>query len=223
MVQQTIKSTAKPAPRKRLSAAARRELIELAAMDVFTERGYHGASIDEIARRSGITPPVLYDHFPSKLALHRRLLERTRDELLEMWQSSLAGDEPPAVRVPRSIDAWARYVEAHPYAARVFFMDTTGDSEARAIHREVAGQGLSALSSIMATETLPDALPADQAPLLLEMASEVMRSGLTGLAIWWTEHPEVTREQIVFIGVNTFWVGLQRALAGELWTGPAEG
>lgn len=210
-------------PTKRLTAPARRELIERAAMEVFTERGYHGASIDEIARRSGITPPVLYDHFPSKLALHRRLLERTRDELLEMWQTSLAGDEPASIRVPRSIDAWARYVEAHPYAARVFFMDTTGDPEVRAIHREVAGQGLSALSSIMATETLPDALPADEAPRLLEMASEVMRAGLTGLAIWWTEHPEVPREQIVFVGVNTLWVGLERVLAGELWTGPAPG
>jgi AcrR family transcriptional regulator len=215
-----LPQTAKKSPRKRLSAAERRELIERAAMEVFTERGYHGAAIDEIARRAGITPPVLYDHFPSKLALHRRLLERTRDELLEMWRDSLAGEEPAAIRVPRSIDAWARYVETHPYAAKVFFMDTTGDPEARAIHREVAGQGLSALSSIMATETLPGSLPSDQTPLLLEMASEVMRSGLTGLAIWWTDHPEVTREQIVFIAVNSLWVGLERALAGELWTGP---
>jgi AcrR family transcriptional regulator len=210
----------KPTPRKRLSAPERRELIERAAMEVFAESGYHGGSIDEIARRAGITPPVLYDHFPSKLALHKRLLERTRDELLEMWRSSLAGDDPAAVRVPRSIDAWSRYVEANPYAARVFFMDTTGDPEARAIHREVAGQGLSALSSIMATETLPGVLPADQAPQLLEMASEVMRAGLSGLAIWWTEHPDVTREQIVFIGVNILWIGLERALAGEFWTGP---
>ncbi len=213
-------ATKKRTPRKRLSAPARRELIERAAMEVFAERGYHGASIAEIARRAGITPPVVYDHFASKLELHRRLLERTRDELLEMWQTSLAGDQPAAVRVPRSIDAWARYVQANPYAARVYFMETTGDPAVRAVHREVAGQGLSALSSIMATETLPGGLPAEQAAQLLEMASEVMRAGLTGLAIWWTEHPEVSREQIVFIGVNTLWVGLERALAGELWTGP---
>src|SRR3954468_18044925 len=50
--------------------------------------------MDEIARRSGVTPPVLYDHFDSKLDLHRRLLERTRDELLAMWRAELAGDEP---------------------------------------------------------------------------------------------------------------------------------
>ena len=97
--------------RKRVSAAARREIIERAAADVFAEHGYHGASVDEIARRSGVTAPVVYDHFDSKIDLHRRLLERTRDELLEMWRTSLSGDEPPAERIPRALDAWARYIE----------------------------------------------------------------------------------------------------------------
>jgi len=83
----------------------RREVIERAASEVFAERGYHGASLDEICRRSGVTPPVLYDHFASKLDLHKHLLERTRDELLQVWREHLAGDEPAAVRIPRALDA----------------------------------------------------------------------------------------------------------------------
>src|SRR5918999_4336747 len=106
-----------------MTADARRETIEVAATEVFAERGYQGASIDEIARRSGVTPPVVYDHFASKLALHRRLLERTRDELLAMWREQLAGDEPAEQRIPRALDAWARYVEGHPYAARMYFQE----------------------------------------------------------------------------------------------------
>src|ERR687896_1804860 len=100
--------------RRRMSAEARREVIERAAAGVFAERGYHGASIDEICRRCECTPPVLYDHFASKLDLHRRLLERTRDELLQLWRENLAGDEPAEERIPRALDAWARYVEGHP-------------------------------------------------------------------------------------------------------------
>ena len=107
--------------RRRLTAAERRDVIERAATEVFAERGYQGASIDEIARRSGVSPPVVYDHFSSKLDLHRRLLERTRDELLEMWRSELSPDQPAEVRIPRALDAWARYVESHPYAARMYF------------------------------------------------------------------------------------------------------
>ena len=61
---------------------------------MFAERGYDGASIDEIARRAGVSAPVVYDHFASKQDLYERLLERTRDELLEVWREHLFTDEP---------------------------------------------------------------------------------------------------------------------------------
>jgi hypothetical protein len=54
--------------------------------------------------------------------------------------------------------------------------------------------------------------------LALEMAAEVMRAGLTGLAIWWIRHPEVPREQIVETAVNAIWIGFERVSAGERWT-----
>ena len=67
-------------------------MIERCATEVFAERGYRGASMSEIARRAGVTVPVLYDHFDSKIDLHRRLLERTRNELLEVWREHLGGE-----------------------------------------------------------------------------------------------------------------------------------
>ncbi len=44
-----------------------------------------------------------------------------------------------------------------------------------------------------------------------------MRSGLTGLAIWWMDHPDVPREQIVATAMNVVWVGLERVWRGERW------
>ena len=61
-------------PKRRMPAAKRRAVIVESATEVFAERGYDGAPIDEIARRSGISAPVLYDHFPSKLGLLSRKL-----------------------------------------------------------------------------------------------------------------------------------------------------
>jgi hypothetical protein len=46
---------------------------------------------------------------------------------------------------------------------------------------------------------------------MLEMAAEILRAGLTGLAIWWHEHPHVPREQIVRTAVNVLWTGFDRA------------
>jgi AcrR family transcriptional regulator len=205
-------------PRKRMTAEARREVIERAALDVFAERGYHRASIDEIARRSGVTPPVIYDHFASKLDLHRRLLERTREELLEMWREHLAGDQPPEQRIPRALDAWARYVEEHPYAPRMYFHETTGDPEIRAIHEQAQAQARAALGAILGSEPGAENIAGSSDAEALEMAAEVIRAGLTGLAIWWNEHPHVPRERIVATAVNVVWIGLERARRGEVWS-----
>jgi AcrR family transcriptional regulator len=200
-----------------MTASARRELIERAATEVFAEHGYQGASMDEIARRSGVTPPVVYDHFASKLELHRRLLERTRDELLAMWRDELQVDGPAETRIPRALDAWARYVESHPYAARMYFQEPTGDPAARAVHEEVRAPARAALAAILAREPGSENIAGGE-DYALEMAAEVMRAGLTGLAIWWIDHPEVSRERIVETAVNAIWIGFERVRRGERWT-----
>ena len=213
--------SSKSLPRRRLAAAERREVIEQAALEVFAERGYHGASIDEICRRAGVTPPVLYDHFASKLELHKRLLERTRDELLDVWRENLAGDAAAEERIPRALDAWARYVEQHTYAPRMFFHETTGDPAVQAIHREVQAQARAALGDILGREPGAERIAASADQEALEMAAEVIRAGLTGLAIWWSEHPDVPREQIVATAVNTIWIGFERVRRGEGWAPPS--
>jgi AcrR family transcriptional regulator len=201
-----------------MSAEERRAVIETAALEVFADRGYHGAAMDEIARRSGVTPPVVYDHFASKLELHKRLLERTRDELLQMWSEQLAGDEPAEERIPRALDAWARYVQEHPYAPRMFFSETTGDPEAVAIHRQVQAQSVAALGAILRREPGAEHIAGSADQEALEMAAEVIRAGLTGLAIWWSEHPDVPRERIVATAINALWVGFERVRRGEGWS-----
>jgi AcrR family transcriptional regulator len=206
------------APRRRLTAEARREVIERSAAEVFAERGYHGASIDEICRRSGVTAPVLYDHFASKLELHKRLLERTRDELLQMWREQLAGDEPAELRIPRALAAWTRYVREHPYAPRMFFHDTTGDPEIAAIHAEVRSQGIAALGAILGREPGAERIAGSADAESFEMAAEVMRAGLAGLAIWWAEHPHVPPERVVATAVNALWLGFERVSRGEAWS-----
>jgi AcrR family transcriptional regulator len=193
----------------RLSAAERRERIERAATEVFAERGYQGASTAEIARRSGISVPVLYDHFPSKLELHRRLLERTRDELLTLWQRELFTDEPADVRIPRALDAWAGYVEANPYTARMFFRGPGGDPEAEAVHREVQAQARVALGVVLGREPGSERIGGQRE---LEMAAETMRSGLAGLAMWWSDHPSVPRQEVVDVAVAIVWTGFRQVV-----------
>lgn len=216
-----MSSAEKQTPRKRLSAAQRRETIEDAATALFAERGYQGASIDEIARRSGVTPPVLYDHFASKQDLYRRLLERHFAELREVWRENFVGEDLPARRVARSFDAWFAYIEAHPFAGRMLFRDTTGDPKIEEMHQEVAASSRAAIMGLFADQPDVEKVIGPAVEEGLEMAWVVMRGVLQGLAMWWYDHPQIPRERVVSTAMNALWVGWERTQAGEAWTPPS--
>ena len=59
---------------KRLKARERKATILAVAKVLFSDKGYHGVSVDEIARRLTVSPAILYRHFPSKEALYEEVL-----------------------------------------------------------------------------------------------------------------------------------------------------
>jgi AcrR family transcriptional regulator len=205
-------------PRRRIPASERRDLIEAAAAELFAERGYYATSIDEIARRSGITPPVLYDHFESKQDLYRRLLERHFAELRQVWREHLPGEDPTEQRVGHAIDAWFAYVQTHPFAARLLFRDTTGDPTIATMHEAVAAESRAEILPMLAAGgDADDGVVGRLSGENLEMAWVVMRGVLQGLAIWWNDHPDVSRERLVATAMSSLWVGLERLSEGEGW------
>jgi AcrR family transcriptional regulator len=210
----------KAGPRKRLSAARRRELIEAAATDLFAERGYPGASIEEIARRSGVSPPVVYDHFSSKIDLYQQLLEAHFAQLRAIWNRNFRGSETSAAQVSRSLDAWFSYVEEHPAAARMLFREPSGDRVAEAVHRQVSAQSRAQVMELFAAHPGSEGLTGSPAGPGLELAWVVLRGVLQGLALWWVDHPEVPREQVVAVAMNSLWIGFERAATGDGWLPP---
>jgi AcrR family transcriptional regulator len=63
-------------PRRRLSAAERRETILRAATEEFAQAGYRATKTADVAARIGVTEPVIFQHFGSKAALFAAVLER---------------------------------------------------------------------------------------------------------------------------------------------------
>ena len=75
---------ARAASLKERQREERAALILRAASDLLIEKGYHDASMDEIAARVGISKGALYLHFTSKEALVVRLLEQEIAEYLAL-------------------------------------------------------------------------------------------------------------------------------------------
>lgn len=76
-------------PRKRLTAAARREMILAAARDVFVESGLNGARLRDIADRVGITEAYLYRHFDSKTDLYEAAVHEPVRQAIDSFTARL--------------------------------------------------------------------------------------------------------------------------------------
>jgi len=71
---------------KRLSAEQRRKTIIKEAKTLFAKKGFNGVSVDEIVNAVGVSPAVLYKHFPSKEALYKTALREqanTREDYIQ--------------------------------------------------------------------------------------------------------------------------------------------
>ncbi|MBA3301710.1 MAG: TetR/AcrR family transcriptional regulator [Thermoleophilaceae bacterium] len=182
----------------RLRAPERRALIEEAAEEVFARRGYHSASLGEIAAAAGISKPVIYDHFGSKRDLHLSLLEKTRDALFE--RLATGAGQNPGERFRAALDAFFQYVELHPYAWRMLFRETTGNPEVVAAHVRVQAQADERIAQVLAAGGLMTMDPM--------MTAVLVKNATNGLAIWWGEHPEVPRAAIVEASVRCLYDGI---------------
>jgi AcrR family transcriptional regulator len=177
---------------RRLPPAERRALIEQAAAQLFAERGYEATTVGEICAAAGVSKPMLYRHFESKQDLCMRLLERRRDELAAAPLGTFLETEGPVEqRLEAMIDAWFAHVAEHPHSSRLLFQDIAGDVELRERQRELRRRQRAADVAMLREFGPP--LP----EMELEPLGEVIRSSLTGLALWWLEHAEVPRASVV--------------------------
>jgi AcrR family transcriptional regulator len=75
----------------RLSAAERKEAVIQAAQVEFAEKGYVGASTEQIAARAGISQPYLFRLFGTKKELFIASTNRCFRETLERFQQAAEG------------------------------------------------------------------------------------------------------------------------------------
>jgi AcrR family transcriptional regulator len=84
----------------RSTAAARRDDVLDAAMIEFAERGFEGASTEDIARRAGISQPYLFRLFGTKKELFKASVARCFRETLELFQRAAEGTRGEAALKP---------------------------------------------------------------------------------------------------------------------------
>jgi AcrR family transcriptional regulator len=192
-----------------MTAEERRRAILHAALDVFARRGYHAASIDEIAQAAGISKALIYEHFPSKRELHVSLLESEVQELFSRLVESAATAEPGEIRLRHGLDAFLRWVEERGDAFRMLFRDAVEPEVAEVVGR-LQMQATTAIAELIAREPLGPRTDDPERERTIEMLAQLLSGAVQSLAIWWQRNGDVSRERMVDVIMDFCWKGLER-------------
>jgi AcrR family transcriptional regulator len=200
---------------KRLPRAIREQQMLDAAVRVFSRRGFHAASMDEIAEDAGISKPMVYAYLGSKEELFIACLHREGTRLMEAIAAVVGPDLPPDEQLWRGLRAFFGFVGAHRDGWAVLYRQARGEqpfagqlAEMRArIVEVVAGM----LGRALATEHRE----------VRETELQVMAYALVGatesLADWLADHPEADPERTATRMMNVAWLGADQLLRGQTW------
>ena len=100
-----------------------REDVLAAATKVFSERGYHGASMQDVADAAGMQKASLYHHVGRKEDLLYAIHEQMIDELTAKTLPVVSSSRSPADKVRGVIVVALEFIAAHREGATVLLQD----------------------------------------------------------------------------------------------------
>ncbi|NKQ57025.1 TetR/AcrR family transcriptional regulator [Amycolatopsis sp. K13G38] len=128
------------------TARANEAAILNAALEAFSQKGFNGASMRDVARGAGTSLSNLYNYFPSKSDLLAALLRMANDELLNRIETAVAGAGRRATdQLRAAVEAHVRFVVEHQNASLVALSEIrylTGAARKRVVAARDRTQGL---------------------------------------------------------------------------------
>lgn len=185
----------------RVPRELRRRQLLAEAYDLFVERGYQGATMDELARRVGVSKPVVYDLAGAKEQLFRDVMADVQRELALSVASAVAERGDLAGKLHAGILAFLRFVERRGPGWAALLSTESGSAEVSAIRRDQAGL----VARLIAADVRLDAR-------LVEALAHAVNGAVEAAALWWRTHPEWTAGELADLLAALLSPGL-RALA----------
>ncbi len=176
-----------------------RQLVELGEQ-LFAERGFAKASMDELARRAGVTKPVIYELFQSKEGLFRACLEGLALRLAQQIAEAARAEHDPEARVRAGGLAFLRFASENRVAYELLYEGRFSDAAVSVRRRQAA----------LILELMREMAPADVDPRELEVAAHAVNSAYEGVAHWMWHHPDVPVERLADWTVELLLPGLRR-------------
>lgn len=193
--------------RTKEEAAATRDAVLRAALEVFGDRGYTAATLADVAERANVTRGAVYHHFADKADLFVSTVGEYWTIVEEPLWSALDGGDAPLLRVRRFL---ATYLEAAGRDERLSLLLEIMTVRAEALPELEAGMTdkqdalelwVERLSTVIKQE--PEALRDDLTP---DSAAMLAVTQVTGVTTTWLLAPAVCRPADVADTVADAWL-----------------
>lgn len=179
----------------------RRRQVLAEAFELFVERGYPGASMDELARRVGVTKPVIYDLVGSKEQLFRDVMAVVQEELTASIATAVAAEEDLPAKLRAGILAFLRFTHQRRrgWAALLSMESGAGSAEINAIRRHQAA---------LVAGLIAEGASGETDPRTLEALAQAVNGAVEFVALWWQAHPDLSAESLADLLANLLAPGL---------------
>ncbi|MFP4057477.1 MAG: TetR/AcrR family transcriptional regulator [Candidatus Brocadiia bacterium] len=111
--------------RERERRRHRREILA-AAERVFAAKGFHGATVEEIAQDAEFAVGTLYNFFGSKEQLYEEVAAGLAEQFIARFRRQVAGADDPVEAIGALIELRLTFFDEHQAFARVFFESVLG-------------------------------------------------------------------------------------------------
>ena len=196
----------------RVPRAVRAEQLLDLAERLFAERGFHAASMDELARRAGVSKPVIYDHFGSKEQLFATCVRRTGEALADRVAKAVSEESDPRARLRAGSIAYFRFLQEQFEAWAVLFADEEPrDGRFAAEASQIRHRQSDLMIRLMAESS--GTAPGHEGRARLEAMTLAIAGAYESLSLWWHEHPDVPPEELADWLLDLIWPGLEQLIA----------
>lgn len=108
----------------------RRQEIMESALTLFSQKGFHGTTMAEVARKAGVGVGTLYQHFRGKEDLYLSLLEERCGELLEILKGLAHQGGSTREVLDRMLEAQVEFIEEHRAFFKLYLLEQLATLEA---------------------------------------------------------------------------------------------
>lgn len=186
-----------------MTARQRREQLLEVGRALFAEKGFEGASVEEIASRADVSKPVVYEHFGGKEGLYAVIVDREVQALLDALTGALSKRGHPKQLVERAALALLGYIEDSPDGFRILVRDSPV-AQATGTFSSLIGDVATQVEGLLAHQFVKRGLDPSVAPIYSQML--VGQVALTGQH--WAEVREPSKQVVAAHLVNLAWNGL---------------